>query len=318
MAGGMIQMHSLLLWGECVGTCVLSAAVYAELVALLICAADGGVPSRIPKPLLQAFMVLWTCPCAILPSSVQFAMPDAASFPFSHIGERYQHFSFFYCKILLLNIPWPFLVPCAFSPYLPRMPLHRVHPQQLCGQGRTRGSGWCAEEQSVGPEGPRETWGFSQQKLPEAQQRDMQSPALRVGKPHCIDPGWKPTGWAALLERTQGYSRCCVEYDPRCALTAKKANHTLGYLRHSRGRRSKDVVIPLYSVPGMSCLDTMSSQSWASPTEMVLGVNLWRSLPEDAKGADSSHGLKKRGDATTEDRSAGNTFMEEKSAWKNG
>lgn len=132
-------MHSPLLWGECVGTCVLSAAVYAELVALLICTADGGVPSRIPKPLLQAFMVLWTCLCTTLLSPVQFAMPDAASFPFSHIGEHYPDFSFFYCKILLLNIPWPFLVPCAFSPYLPRMPLHRVHPQQLCGQGRTRG-----------------------------------------------------------------------------------------------------------------------------------------------------------------------------------
>lgn len=42
----------------------------------------------------------------------------------------------------------------------------------------------------------------------------------------------------------RGYSGCCVEYDPRCALTAKAANHILGYLMCSRGRRSKDVVIP--------------------------------------------------------------------------
>lgn len=57
-------------------------------------------------------------------------------------------------------------------------------------------------------------------------------------------------------------------------------------------------------------------QSWASPTEVVLGVNLQSSLTEDAKGADGSHGLKKREDTTTEDSSAGNTLMEEKSAWK--
>lgn len=49
---------------------------------------------------------------------------------------------------------------------------------------------------------------------------------------------------------------------------------------------------------------------------MVLGVNPRSSLPEDAKGADSSHGLKKKKDATTEDRSAGNTFKKENSAWK--
>lgn len=35
-------------------------------------------------------------------------------------------------------------------------------------------------------------------------------------------------------------------------------------------------------------------QSWASLTEVVLGVNLWSSLPEDAEGAHHSHGLKKR------------------------
>lgn len=40
------------------------------------------------------------------------------------------------------------------------------------------------------------------------------------------------------------YRGCCVEYDPRCALTAKKVNCILGYLRHSRVRRSKDVVTP--------------------------------------------------------------------------
>lgn len=34
--------------------------------------------------------------------------------------------------------------------------------------------------------------------------------------------------------------------------------------------------------------------SWASHTDMVLGVNLRRSLPEDAEGAGSSHGLKRR------------------------
>lgn len=59
-----------------------------------------------------------------------------------------------------------------------------------------------------------------------------------------------------------------------------------------------------------------SVQSWALPTEVVLGGNLWSYLPEDAEGADGSHGLEKREGATTEDRSAGNTFMEEESARK--
>lgn len=49
---------------------------------------------------------------------------------------------------------------------------------------------------------------------------------------------------------------------------------------------------PLFS-PGESHLDTCV-WSWASHTEVVLGVNLRRSLPEDTEGADSSHGLKKR------------------------
>lgn len=67
----MIQRHSLLLWGECVGVCILSAAGYAELVALLIgTAGGGGVPSGISKPSLQVFVVLWICLCTALLSSM--------------------------------------------------------------------------------------------------------------------------------------------------------------------------------------------------------------------------------------------------------
>lgn len=122
-------------------SCVLSAAICVELVAMYIYAADGGAQQ---DP--QALMMLRTCLCTTLLSSVQFVMPIAASFPFSHIGEHYSDFSFFCCRILLLNIPWTFLIPCAFSSHLPRMPLDRAHPQQLCRQCRARGSGWRAEE----------------------------------------------------------------------------------------------------------------------------------------------------------------------------
>ena len=50
MTGGTIQMHSFVLWGECIGACVLSIVIYAELIALLMCTTDGKCPAGCPSP----------------------------------------------------------------------------------------------------------------------------------------------------------------------------------------------------------------------------------------------------------------------------
>lgn len=97
-----------------------------------------------------------------------------------------------------------------------------------------------------------------------------------------------------------------------CAGTAKKANHILGYLMHSRGRRSKAVVIPSIQCQGghiwILCpvLGIIhKGGAWSKSAELC-------QMLKELTQKDS----KKREDATTEDISAGNTLIKEKSAWK--
>lgn len=138
MAGGMIQTHGLLLWGECVGARVF-AAVSAELAALFIRTTDGRWPAGPPSPHYKPSRCSGPvcAPLCFPPFSLQCLM----LLPSLSAGEHHPDFSFFYCKLLRLNIPRTFLIPCAFSSYLPRMLLDRAHPQQLCRQCRPRGSG---------------------------------------------------------------------------------------------------------------------------------------------------------------------------------
>lgn len=171
-----------------------------------------GCPVGFPSPHYKSFQQI------ILLFSTQLAVPDASAFLLSHTGECCLHFSLFYHRTLQLDIPLPCIVLCAFFPVplvpvpvpvpIPCMPLDRTHTQQLCRQCRTGGSGWCSGQLSVAPEGPQETQGVGQQKLPEVQQWDMQSPARDEGgggrKTLCTRPGWKSAGWAAILERTWG------------------------------------------------------------------------------------------------------------------
>lgn len=150
----------------------------------------GAVPQGPPRPHGKAS---WCsrpvcAPLFFHPFSLQSLMPlPSLSATWWNV---YPGFSCFYCKILLLNISRPFL-PCAFSPHLPRMPLDRVHPTDNAEGG---GVADVLKSRTSVQRDLKETWGFGQQKLPEAQQQDVQSPELRAGKPHCIDPGWKPTG----------------------------------------------------------------------------------------------------------------------------
>lgn len=194
-------------WCMCPVCCV-----QAELESFPVCTTGEGAQWDSQALIDKSFQQI------ILLFSTQLAVPDASAFLFSHTGECCLRFSLFYHRTLQLDIPLPCIVLCAFFPVplvpvpvpvpIPCMPLDRMHTQQLCRQCRTEGSGWCSGQLSVAPEGPQETQGVGQQKLPEVQQWDMQSPARDEGgggrKTLCTRPGWKSAGWAAILERTWG------------------------------------------------------------------------------------------------------------------
>lgn len=91
------------------------------------------------------------------------------------------------------------------------MPLDEMHPIFA----HTANLGGAADTliSSASPEGPGEMWRFSQQKLPEVQQLDVQRPSWGAGNPHA-QLRW--SRWKACR-----YGGCCVHCEPTCAVTVQ-------------------------------------------------------------------------------------------------
>ncbi|KAJ7396424.1 hypothetical protein BTVI_145407 [Pitangus sulphuratus] len=127
-------------------------------------------------------------------------------------------------------------------------------------------------------EGPWQVGEMSREELSEVQQTQMQVLHLGRNNPtHLYRLG------TDLLERSSVEKDLGVLVDKKlsmsqlCALVRKKANGILGYIRKSIARRSREVILPLYSALMRSHLQ-YCVQVWApqdkrdTATKMIKGL----------------------------------------------